>query len=166
MTLRSWLRPLACLLFCAPLAAGCGAPPREDAAPADAAAAQAAIGELNRAFMDAFARDDTLAVAAMYAEGAALLPPNADFQRGQDAIVAFWGAALTPAIKDLVLESDEVIAQGDQASEVGRWTMTKPDGSTLDHGKYIVLWRRVDGAWKIHRDMWNSSEPQPPAAGK
>jgi hypothetical protein len=33
------------------------------------------------------------------------------------------------------------------------------DGSILDTGKYIVIWKRENGAWKWHRDIWNSSRP-------
>ena len=31
------------------------------------------------------------------------------------------------------------------------------DGKHLDHGTYMTLYKKVDGAWKIYRDTWNSS---------
>jgi len=34
------------------------------------------------------------------------------------------------------------------------------DGETLDRGKFLVVWKSVDGSWKLHRDIWNSSESQ------
>ena len=33
------------------------------------------------------------------------------------------------------------------------------DDQVADQGKYIVLWPQVDGAWKLHRDIFNSSLP-------
>ena len=27
-------------------------------------------------------------------------------------------------------------------------------GSTFDRGRYMVVWKRVGGEWKIHRDMF------------
>jgi hypothetical protein len=31
----------------------------------------------------------------------------------------------------------------------------------LDEGKYIVIWKQVEGQWKLHRDILNSSRPAP-----
>jgi ketosteroid isomerase-like protein len=30
-------------------------------------------------------------------------------------------------------------------------------GQVIDHGKYIVVWRREKGQWKLHRDMYSSN---------
>jgi hypothetical protein len=27
----------------------------------------------------------------------------------------------------------------------------------IDEGKYVVVWKRVGGQWKLHRDIWTSS---------
>ncbi len=37
------------------------------------------------------------------------------------------------------------------------------DGGVADEGKYIILWRRVGGAWYVHRDIWNSNRQPIPA---
>jgi ketosteroid isomerase-like protein len=31
------------------------------------------------------------------------------------------------------------------------------DGKHLDHGRFMTLYRKVDGGWKIYRDISNSS---------
>jgi ketosteroid isomerase-like protein len=33
-----------------------------------------------------------------------------------------------------------------------------PDGERVlaAEGRYLVVWRKVDGAWKMHRDMFNT----------
>jgi ketosteroid isomerase-like protein len=36
---------------------------------------------------------------------------------------------------------------------------TSPDGKHLDHGPYLTFYKKADGAWKIYRDIWNSSIP-------
>jgi hypothetical protein len=33
------------------------------------------------------------------------------------------------------------------------------EGVSVDHGKYIVVYRRVGGRWMLHRDMSTSSVP-------
>ena len=37
--------------------------------------------------------------------------------------------------------------------------MTSQDGKHLDHGKYLVFYKKEGGRWKIYRDIWNSSMP-------
>jgi ketosteroid isomerase-like protein len=33
------------------------------------------------------------------------------------------------------------------------------DGTIADKGKYIVVWKKEDGKWKLHRDLSNSDLP-------
>ena len=49
------------------------------------------------------------------------------------------------------------------AYEVGRYALSGQVGD-IDHGKYIVVWKKVGGQWKLHRDIFNS-DVAPPSAG-
>ena len=31
----------------------------------------------------------------------------------------------------------------------------------VSRGKYMIIWRREEGQWKLHRDIFNSSMPAP-----
>ena len=62
-------------------------------------------------------------------------------------------------IKSIELKTTEVEGLGDTAVEVGSFTLFAKTGATIDQGKYLVLWKRVDGAWRLHRDCWNSNQP-------
>ena len=46
--------------------------------------------------------------------------------------------------------------------EVGVYTFTDDKGVVFDKGKFIVLWKNVDGKWKLFRDIFNSDMPPPP----
>ena len=48
---------------------------------------------------------------------------------------------------------------GDTAIEVGRAELFDAAGEIADTLKYIVIWKRVDGKWKLHRDIFNSITP-------
>ena len=38
--------------------------------------------------------------------------------------------------------------------------MPLPDGqSVTDIGKYLVVWKREGGAWRLHIDIWNTNAP-------
>jgi ketosteroid isomerase-like protein len=95
----------------------------------------------------------------MYTEGGQLYPPNEKVVTGRAAIGEFWKASINSGVKRVELKTAEVEGFDDSAVEAGTYTLYGNDGTTLDRGKYLVLWRRVGGAWKLHRDCWNSNEP-------
>ena len=117
---------------------------------------QSAIAKGSAAWQAAFNAGDGAAVAALYTSDASLLPPGGDPVQGREAIQGFWTEA-TSTGGTFSLETVEVAGHGDMAVEIGTYSGTGADGAHTDHGKYMVLWKKVDGAWKMHRDMWNSS---------
>ena len=42
--------------------------------------------------------------------------------------------------------------------------MKDANGATVDNGKYLSVYKRVDGKWLLIRDTWNSDTPAAPAA--
>ena len=146
------------------LALGCGA--REPAGPT-AEEVRAAIEAQNRAFGEAVRAADPAAIGALYSADGAVLPPNAPRVEGRDAVSEFWSNALASGVASAVLTTEEVsYAGGDTATEVGSALLSAEDGSALDEGKYVVVWRRADGAWRMHRDIWNSNRALPVAAAE
>ena len=122
---------------------------------------RAEIVAANEAFMAAFGAGDAAGVAALYTARGQLLPPNMDTMAGQAAIQAFWQGAMDMGIRSAQLETAEVEGDGDTAVEVGKYTLCGEGGQVLDQGKYIVVWKRDGGQWKLHRDIFNSSLPVP-----
>jgi uncharacterized protein (TIGR02246 family) len=123
------------------------------------------IGRANAAFSAAFAAGDAAAVAGMYTEAARLLPPNAPIVEGRDAIERFWVGVMASGIKAVDLKTSEVEAFGDTAVECGSATLYAPSGAVADRGKYLVVWKYVEGRWRLHRDCWNSNGHEPGQAG-
>jgi len=120
-----------------------------------------AIVAANEAFMAAFQAGDAAGLAALYTATGQLLPPNMDTMAGQTAIQAFWQGAMDMGIRSAQLEITEVEGHGDTAIEVSNYTLCGEGGQVLDRGKYIVVWKREGGRWKLHRDIFNSSLPAP-----
>ncbi len=100
---------------------------------------------------------DAGGVAALYSDTAMLLPPGSETITGRENIRAFWQAVLNMGITDARLETVEVETFGDTAIAVGKYTLKVEGGQTADQGKYIVVWKQEGGAWKLHRDVWNTS---------
>ena len=51
--------------------------------------------------------------------------------------------------------------EGNTRIEGGRYTLRDGDGEILDMGKYLVLWKRQNGRWKAHCDIFNTSMETP-----
>jgi len=121
---------------------------------------RSAIEAGNKAFCAAVDRKDAAAVAALYTSTAQVLPPGGEIARGREAIQKAFQGAIDAGVKGLTLTTLEVEPHGDTATEVGTWEMKGQDGATVDHGKFIVIWKNEGGQWRLHRDIWNSSTPQ------
>jgi uncharacterized protein (TIGR02246 family) len=120
---------------------------------------KAAILKANQQFMVAFGQRDAAAVAELYARGAQLLPPHSDFVTGAEAIRQFWQGAMDMGIRQAKLETVEVESTDNTAVEVGRVTLFVEGGKQADAGKYLVVWKKEGGSWKLYRDIWYTSQP-------
>ena len=116
----------------------------------------ATIQKLNDAFVAAFDRGDTAALAGMYTEDAEVLPPNAGIVKDGAAVQAFWAKA-AEGIGDLKLSTVDVTPLGPEAArEIGTFTLrTKGAQPQEVAGKYVVVWRKVGGDWTLATDIWN-----------
>lgn len=101
---------------------------------------------------------DVDAIAALYAEDAVLLPQGSEPVEGRAAIREFWQMVMEsdPGVTTDI-ETVEADVIGDVAIERGAYVNTGPDGDHRDHGKFIAIWSKADGEWKILRDIFNSS---------
>lgn len=118
----------------------------------------AQIESVNARFGEAFKRGDAAALANCYTSGAQLLPANSDFIRGTAAIRAFWQSVMDAGLTGASLETIEVEAHGDTAVEVGRYRLLAAGDVVADQGKYIVVWKNDNAGWKLHRDIWTTSQ--------
>lgn len=110
------------------------------------------------AWQSAFESGDSAALAALYTVDGSVLPPNAEAVTGRSEIEAFWNDFSAAGLGGVIVDS-EADARGDLGYKGGRYTITDTDGNTVDEGKYIEIWRRVDGNWQLHRDIFNSDRP-------
>ena len=113
---------------------------------------------VNQSFVSAFERRDASGMAAVYTETAEILPPNVGIISGRAGIQKFWEGVLNMGLTGARLETVEMEGEGDSAYEVGKFELTVQGGQVADYGKYIVIWKREQGRWKWHRDIFNSSK--------
>ncbi len=125
-------------------------------------AVRSEIEATNARFAKALGEGDVATVASLYTSDGILAAPNVPMVRGTSAIREMLGGMVQQmGAPDLKLETQEVEDLGDTAWELGTYKMNAA-GNT-DTGKYIVVWKRQGGAWKLHADIWNSDAPPPSA---
>ena len=86
-----------------------------------------------------------------------MVAANGDPIEGSEAITADFNGSFAAGMGALRLTTDEMEIFGDTAQEVGRYVVEAADGSHMDHGKYIVIWKNTEDGWKLHRDIFNSN---------
>lgn len=116
-----------------------------------------AIEAASKKFNEVFTKGDAAGLAAMYAKGAKVLPPNGTIIESDPGILELWRSFIGSGAK-LSLGTTFVDGRGDLAYEVGTYSITTPDGGK-DTGKFVVVWKRQNGVWKIAADIWNSDLP-------
>ena len=120
----------------------------------------AALDAATQQWADAFNRGDAAAIAAFHSADAQIMPPNAGIIESREGIQAFWQGFIDTGVKGS-LTSIEITVDGNRGDKVGTFRILDRVGAELDHGKFFELWRFMDGKWQFHRDIWNSSVPQP-----
>ena len=157
------LLPVLALVACSP--SGAGSTDTASAAPkVDLAAEEKAIRDLDAQWMRAVQAKDTAAITRLYATDGLFMPPNGQALGGRAGAQKGWGNMFAAPGFALSFEPTKVVVAeaGDIAYDIGTYTFSM-DGArgrrVEDKGKYLVVWKKEDGAWKIAADMFNSDLP-------
>ncbi len=110
------------------------------------------------AWVAAFNSGDAAGLALLYSPRAEVLPPNAPIVSGHAAIEEFWKSA-NPGTVRIKISTVEVSVFGDFAFRQGTYQTNEESEAATDFGKFIELWKKIDSAWYLYRQMWSSNAP-------
>ncbi|MDB5078890.1 MAG: hypothetical protein JWP00_814 [Chloroflexi bacterium] len=124
---------------------------------------RATIEANNEKFGAFLANGDATGLASLYTANAKVLPPDSEILEGRKAVQAFWQSFLEMGFKGGKLETLDVEEVGNMAREIGKFSVQiQQDQEVITaRGKYVVIWKQEDGAWKMDVDIWNSITPNP-----
>ena len=130
---------------------------------AAAAADEQAIRAINERWLQLIRAKDASGVAQLYDEDAAVMPANEKAAHGREAIGEWWNRSMQMPGYDLTFQTDQLVLSrsGDMALDRGtyRFAATPPAGPISDTGKFVVVWRKIGGEWKVAADIFNSDLP-------
>ena len=102
-----------------------------------------------------FNQGDALRTAAHYTDDAQILPPRHPLIEGKPAIAAFFEANIDKYI-GFGNETTWSVVRGDVGVEQGIYRVRNVRvGQDVETGKYLRIWKRTTGGWKLYRDMFS-----------
>ena len=120
--------------------------------------AEKGIAKTNETFQSAFAAGDAAKLSSLYTDDGWLMAPHVDTFKGKEAVQAAFQGMFDGGITRLTLTTDEIDQCGDTAIETGEFALYAGDVK-IDNGKFMVVWKNIDGDWYLRRDIINSNQP-------
>lgn len=134
-----------------------------DAAQVDNAADESAIRGLNERWLQLIRDKDSAGIAQLYAQDGVVMPANEKASVGPQTIGEWWNRSMQLPGYELTFSTDQLVLSksGDMALDRGtyRFAAKPPQGAISDTGKFVVVWRKVGGEWKVAADIFNSDLP-------
>lgn len=119
------------------------------------------IDALNSQWVAAFKAGDFATIESLMAPDALLLAPGAPPVQGAKAVADIWKGwgELTNVAISFSAALVEASDSGDLAYDYGAYTFAfdGDKGPYLENGKYIVVWKKIDGAWRVAADIFNNN---------
>jgi ketosteroid isomerase-like protein len=111
-----------------------------------------------KAFSKAYMDGDFETIANSYTMDAKIFPNNADIISGRKAVKERWMLGAETKILHHEIIPLEITFLGEYAHDYGYFEgkSENKDGSISNwRGKYVVVWKKEDGNWKMYLDIWN-----------
>ncbi|XP_070563122.1 uncharacterized protein [Ptychodera flava] len=106
---------------------------------------------------DLYNAGDFTACSELFTEDFALLAPGKGIQEGRDVIPEALKSMKAAGGVKLVSKLQEVNGFGDLAYGWGIYSLFKEDGSLVTSGKYLHIWKKINGDYYLHRDCSNTN---------
>jgi len=167
------MRPLALfsMALCACLASACAAPSPPPAPKADLATEEKAIRDRDAAWLKATQDRDAAASATVLAADGVAYREHEGPLVGPAAFQAYETKFQTtnPMVKTTwSTDTIQFADSGDFAVQTGDYVTTGlgPKGDGEDRGRFVTVWKKVNGDWKVAHDIGSTTSPEAPPAEK
>ena len=107
-------------------------------------------------------------IVSFFASDAVVMEPNMPISVGIEAIrksQESWFSDTTVLYNTFTATIDtiEISASGDlaYARGTGRLSINTPNGPVEEVDKWIDIWKKINGEWKVIVNIWNSDKPLP-----
>jgi uncharacterized protein (TIGR02246 family) len=124
----------------------------------DLETAKAEIEAANKEFMAFYAAGDTMGLANSYTQDGKVMNAGAPSVSGKNNIASLFAGMIKSGITKADLRLENVYGSEDLLVEEGVAFLYAGEKAVAEE-KYIVVWKKEDGKWKLFRDIFNSNLP-------
>jgi ketosteroid isomerase-like protein len=118
------------------------------------------IDDLNKSYGKRFSSNDANYFKEHYCKDAKIFPANMPAVDGLESIRTFYfDDGRNAAMGNIIVTATSVFGNDEMVVEEGLYDFPDGKGGTFDTGKFIVLWKKEDGKWKMYREIWNTNLP-------
>jgi ketosteroid isomerase-like protein len=127
----------------------------------DLAKAKSEIEAANREAENFMANGDSVGIASIYSTDGYLMADHQKPIKGKENLIKAWGAFIRNTnVGGLKITTMEVWGDENYLTEEGVFVFKTKSGESFGNGKYLIVWKKENGKWKVHREMNNSDLPQ------
>jgi ketosteroid isomerase-like protein len=103
-----------------------------------------------REYEDNLRNGDSIALGEMYMLDAEIIPSTL----GRENIIKAFGAMIRDSITGSSFTTTQLWGNDQLLVEEGTGSWYHTNGEVLSRGRYLLVWKKDDGQWKILRDTW------------
>jgi len=93
---------------------------------------------------------DSIALGEMYTEDAEIIPSTV----GKANIIKVFGGMIRDSITGSSFKTTKLWGNDQLLVEDGMGSWSHVNGNVVSRGRYLLVWIKEDGKWKILRDTW------------
>jgi len=93
---------------------------------------------------------DSIALGNMYMKNAEIIPSTV----GRENIIRAFGSMIRDSITGSSFKTTKLWGNYQLLVEEGTGTWSHTNGTVVGRGRYLLVWKKDDGKWKILRDTW------------
>lgn len=93
---------------------------------------------------------DSIALGDMYMMDAEIIPSTV----GRENIIKVFGSMIRDSITGSSFKTTELWGNDQLLVEDGTGSWSHANGKVVGRGRYLLVWKKDDGKWKILRDTW------------
>jgi ketosteroid isomerase-like protein len=94
--------------------------------------------------------EDSIALGNMYMMDAEVIPSTV----GRENIIKVFGRMIRDGITGSSFKTIHLWGNNQLLVEEGRGTWSHKNGEIVGTGRYLLVWKKEEGEWKILRDTW------------
>ena len=112
-----------------------------------------AIAAVYDEWKSAVRRRDAQAISLLYTADGTVVTPVRPSTRGRQSIMELNQFYFDSGVASIEVHTQEMYPVGDMVCELGTAESFTGSGKVLSTNRYMTLWKKEDGKWRVHRDF-------------